>query len=233
MMDIKLIAICLAAGAMSPAALAFDHKHDHEKAQHEDEHDHEDHAVDHSDEHAHDDHDDDDDDHEEHTSAGSAHVHGVWSLFAAVDDNALSVTLTGPLNDVLGFESAPSTEEEEAAVAAMLANLSDADALLTTDPAGNCSLEGPVEVALPEGFEAHDDESEAHDHASEDDHEHAAADAEVTINYVCDRPQNVRSLTVNMFSAYGSIETIEAVFLADDRQVSSELSPDDRVLKTR
>ncbi|MHA7871770.1 MAG: ZrgA family zinc uptake protein, partial [Hyphococcus sp.] len=44
--------------------------------------------------------------------AHDAHVHGTWELFAALDDTQLSVTIKGPLLDVLGFEHAPTNDAE-------------------------------------------------------------------------------------------------------------------------
>ena len=47
------------------------------------------------------------------------HVHGVASLQVAVDGNTLTLNLESPLDNVLGFEHAPRSEKQKAAVRSM------------------------------------------------------------------------------------------------------------------
>lgn len=49
--------------------------------------------------------------------AHKAHTHGIADLDVAVDGGRLSVALTAPAADVVGFEHAPRTDEQRAAVA--------------------------------------------------------------------------------------------------------------------
>src|SRR5437879_845104 len=49
--------------------------------------------------------------HEQH-----AHVHGIASLQLAVDGNTLTLDLSSPLDNLLGFEHVPRTDKQKAAV---------------------------------------------------------------------------------------------------------------------
>ncbi|MEM9669187.1 MAG: DUF2796 domain-containing protein [Pseudomonadota bacterium] len=221
-MAIRYLAPIFAAALISAAAVADENVHEHEA------------SADHETHHESDAHDDDES-HDHDHAAGSAHVHGLWSLFAALDGEMLSVTLTGPLQDVLGFETVPDTVEEQSALEAMLKDLSDADALLSINARAKCTLASSVDVSLPEDFigSETDHSEDAHDHDAHeaDEHDHTA-DIDVTLAYNCEAPGRLGDLDVKIFSAYPAIETLDAVFLGDTGQVARRLSREDAVLST-
>ncbi len=110
--------------------------------------------------------------------AHDVHVHGTWEMFAALDDAQLSVTLKGPLVDVLGFERAPKTDEERTSVARLKEQLKAPELMLATDERARCTLSAPEAVLLPEDFspeitKASDDHEDDHDdhHHDEDHHD--------------------------------------------------------------
>ena len=55
--------------------------------------------------------------------ASGPHVHGTAELCVAVENNHLNVELRSPLENLLGFEHAPKTDSQRAAVKAMTAKL--------------------------------------------------------------------------------------------------------------
>ncbi len=113
--------------------------------------------------------------HDHDHRAHEAHVHGAWELFAALDDARLSVTLKGPLVDVLGFETFPDSDEERGAVANLREKLKSSEVMVTLDGRARCELVSPAAVVLPAGFPTEDGESassDAHDHGEHDDHDH-------------------------------------------------------------
>ena len=65
-----------------------------------------------------------------------AHQHGVVQLDIAVDANRITIQMSSPLDNLLGFEHAPRNDTERARVAALLAALRGT--LFTIDPAGAC-----------------------------------------------------------------------------------------------
>lgn len=121
------------------------------------------------------------DEHDDHGHRShEAHVHGSWEMFAALDDQLLSVTLKGPLVDALGFEAAPKTDKERNAVAALRVQLQSSEKVLVLDERAQCQLTEPATIILPESFSgdaggaeaAHENEhSGYHDYHKDDHHE--------------------------------------------------------------
>jgi hypothetical protein len=86
------------------------------------------------------------------------HVHGQSHLSIAVEGKNLAMELHAPGNDIVGFEYAPSTDAQRAAVAAATNTLRDPIGLFGIPAAAQCTL-GKAEITL----------------AEEDEDEHAAA----------------------------------------------------------
>jgi len=77
------------------------------------------------------------------------HVHGVSDLTIAVEGKKLSITLHSPGNDIVGFEYAPSTDAQGAAVAAATNLIKDPLSLLGVPAAAQCAV-GKTETVLAE-----------------------------------------------------------------------------------
>lgn len=77
--------------------------------------------------------------------AHKAHQHGVATLDVSVEARRVSLWLTTPLDNLVGFERAPRTDAERQRVEAALGALRDAAALWRIDPAAGCT---PGEVVL-------------------------------------------------------------------------------------
>ncbi len=190
--------------------------------------------------HDHDHHDDHD--HRAH----DVHVHGTWELFAALDDARLSVTLKGPLVDVLGFETVPDTDEEYSAVVRLEDQLKSSEAMLALDDRARCELSEPAAIVLPEGFSTetakhangkahdHDDKKEHHAHEGEDshsDHDVHSHDLEVTYTFNCASPDRLGEITMAGFETFPAIENVDAVFLGDALQIARRLESGSRILQ--
>lgn len=80
--------------------------------------------------------------------AGKAHEHGVASLDIGVEAGRITLSLEIPLEGLVGFERAPRTDAERAAVTAALARLQEADKLVRIDGAAGCGG-GKVELVAP------------------------------------------------------------------------------------
>lgn len=65
-----------------------------------------------------------------------SHQHGVVQIDIAVDSNRISVQMSSPLDNLLGFERAPRNAAERGRVEAMVTTLRGA--LFMVDPAGSC-----------------------------------------------------------------------------------------------
>ena len=199
-----------------------------------------------------------------------AHVHGAWELFAALDDKQLSVTVKGPVVDVVGFERPPIDENEHTALKELHTQLIKPETLFLLSERAGCSLSEPAQIAWPEGFstdppsheddheyehdddhhsdhdghddhtddhhedhhEHHDEDHADHDHDEEhDDHDHHASDLEVTYVFTCNAPTRLQAISMTGFDRFPAIENVDAVFLADAKQVARRLQRGSETLK--
>jgi len=73
-----------------------------------------------------------------HSHAQTPHQHGVVHLDVAVDPTRITIQLSSPLDNLLGFERAPRTDAERQGVASMVATLRASSRLFAIDPAAGC-----------------------------------------------------------------------------------------------
>ncbi|HEY9064266.1 MAG TPA: DUF2796 domain-containing protein [Burkholderiaceae bacterium] len=78
--------------------------------------------------------------------AEAPHEHGVVHLDIAVDKSKITIQMSSPLDNLLGFERAPRTDDERRRTAAMVASLRAPAALFAIDAAADCKP-GAVELA--------------------------------------------------------------------------------------
>ncbi|MEL6360928.1 MAG: DUF2796 domain-containing protein [Pseudomonadota bacterium] len=78
----------------------------------------------------------------------------------------------------------------------------------------------------------HDDDDDDHDHEDENEDIHSN---QVEISYVfeCGAPDRLRALSVSGLDAFKAIETIDAVFIGDAKQVADRLTRDTPTLKLK
>jgi len=67
-----------------------------------------------------------------------AHVHGAGRLGIVIEGNTVSLELDTPAHDVLGFEHAPRTAQQKAALETAVAKLKDASKVFRLTPAADC-----------------------------------------------------------------------------------------------
>ena len=104
----------------------------------------------------------------------SAHVHGAWEMLAALDGDALTIVLTGPLADLVGEEHAAGSHDEEAAVTELNEQLIAGAPLVTLGGKARCQSLVPVSVTTISDAE-HDHADDHHatgEKNNEHDHEH-------------------------------------------------------------
>ena len=175
--------------------------------------------------------------------ATAQHVHGVIQLGVVVEDNSVAVSLHAPLSDVVGFEHAPESDEQRAAIEKAANLLSSPDHMFALTEAANCkasdnSLDGPAYITGDSGGadehsdddhhddDHHDDHGSHHhddEHDHHDDHEHGDDDeehaddehSEVTANYAwsCDDASRLESLELQFTDGFANVETIEVQVL--------------------
>ncbi|MEZ9785582.1 zinc uptake protein ZrgA [Vibrio breoganii] len=109
---------------------------------------------------------------EENFRQHSAHVHGSVEFNIAQDGQDLLVEILAPGADVVGFEHAPSNDEQRKALEKAVAKLNAADSVLKMSPAAGCELSTAQVSHTLGGDEGHDhSDHEGHDHDEHhDDH---------------------------------------------------------------
>jgi len=167
-----------------------------------------------------------------------AHEHGAARLDIAWVDGVLELQLDGPAFNFLGFERAPGSLEEMAAVDAARAALADPTALYFLAAAAACVALAPnVTTPLPEAVaasaasdhpEAVADHDHAHDHAHEHEHEHEHADAahsswRAQQRFRCGRPDALDALVLQLFARFPALQRIDYQLLTDTSQIGGRL----------
>ncbi|WP_413285294.1 zinc uptake protein ZrgA [Vibrio sp. MA40-2] len=97
----------------------------------------------------------------------SAHVHGHVEFNIAQDGNELLVEITAPGADVVGFEHAPTNEQQHLMFDKAKQTLGDSSQLLRLSQQAGCQVEHTSVTSTLD----HDDH-EHEEHADHDDHEH-------------------------------------------------------------
>lgn len=138
-----------------------------------------------------------------------AHVHGQAFVDVAVDGGAVEIHLRATAQDLVGFERAAATPEEEAQVQAARQAVLDHARLWRFSVAARCVAEGPV-LEVPGTGGAHDhDHDHAHGHDHDHDHGDHAVHADWTVRYRfrCAAPEALRAIDSGLFAAFPSLQS--------------------------
>lgn len=183
----------------------------------------------------------------------AAHEHGHGDLKIAIDGDELQIELISPGADIVGFEHAPSTDADHAAVDAAVEKLKGAADLFPLPAAAGCESEmigiystlidgGSVHVGehdhAEHGDKDHDDHAHKHDdHAhgdkDHDDHAHGSRDlgpdhAEFRVHYhfECQDISAVTAIETTYFKTFPAAQELDAAALTPSGQAAAELTPD-------
>ena len=135
------------------------------------------------------------------TWAGKAHEHGVARLDIGVEAARITLNLELALEDLTGFERAPRTDAERAAVQAALARLRDAPTLVRIDGAAGCVAARTELIAptwgLGPGGAAAASAAEGH------------GDLEATYEFKCSAGHKAGHIEIELFEAFTRLKRIE------------------------
>jgi hypothetical protein len=162
-----------------------------------------------------------------------AHVHGSGQLDVVLDGNRLLIELTAPGANIVGFEHAPETTEQEQALSDALVLLENSNELFTLSAEAGCvDDESRVETDLTVSDEHHDDHDHAEDHDEDhedhDEHESGEAHAVFYARYAfrCDRPEQLDRIGVRLFERFPGTEHLQVQLLGPGGQTAATLSPE-------
>jgi hypothetical protein len=142
-----------------------------------------------------------------------AHQHGHSTLAIAVEGNRVSIELTAPGMDIVGFEHATETPEQRDTVEKAQTYLSDPLALFVLPGVAGCRLTA-ADVEL-ESEEAHADEHEEHaDHT----------EFHATYALDCSDPVELTSISFAYFDRFPGAEEVEVTLLTERGQSSYEVT---------
>ena len=204
-----LLATALASSlALGAQALADDHSHSHQheaapyaEPQHEHEHEHEhahqhdhQHEHDHQHSHGHDHHHDDD-----FTQLG-AHVHGEALLTFVLEGNEAIVALQTAAYNIVGFEHAPSTDEQQREVQSALSMLATGRWFELNRDTG-CQVEqadSSTDLTRP-GHQNH-------------------GDFYANFTLLCHNPARLQYLDLSLIQLMPALERVQVQWVVNDRQ---------------
>ena len=153
--------------------------------------------------------------------AHQAHVHGQATIQVAIAGDKLAITLNTPLDNLLGFETAPANASQRRAVDAMAVRLRRSEAVVAPSAGAGC-VAGPVRLNAPvlAGTPGHDAPSGNAPPANE---EHA--NMEATYAFTCGRPEALREIEVRLFGELPRLKRIDVQIAGPRGQASQRLTP--------
>lgn len=153
-----------------------------------------------------------------------AHVHGIAHMTLAAEGPKVLVELTSPAASLIGFEHVPRTDEERATLALAKENLMAGDAMIRLNIEARCRLEA---AEIDAGFaDSEPSEHGAHAHDQGTDHgEDGHADFHVVYTFACDRPDELGSAALGLFSGFPALERVLFQYVTAEGQGGAELTP--------
>ena len=149
--------------------------------------------------------------------AAHAHVHGIATVDVAVDKASVTISMSSPLDNLIGFEHAPHTDAERVAAANAVATLKQGSQVFSIDPAAGCKLKS-VDLSSAALGLGHPDPSEA---------ESGHADIDGTYEFACTQPQRTRYIDVGLFQ-FPHMQKVTAQVAAPQGQFVRNLDPTQR-----
>ena len=151
-------------------------------------------------------------DHDHH-----AHVHGVAKLEVAVEGGQIDLHLESPLEALLGFEHAPRTDKERAAVVRMRQTLEQGGKLFAPTAAAGCKLVS-VQVEAPSLESGHSGGHEEH------------GDLDADFRFACAKPGKLTGMEVRLSDAFPGMRRIDAQVVSGKGQSAARLTAKMRFL---
>ncbi len=184
------------------------------------------------------------------------HQHGTGTLDIAIEGNEIHARLAAPADDIVGFESEPTSDAEKQLVSEAVKKLSDALAILGPIAPAECQLvDAEVASALLEDHHdddaggEHDRSEDDHDHGEddhadgkdehahgdnadhEDENEHSAFVAEYQLK--CANPSALTEFTLGYFKAFPRTQMLVVRLLDNNGQTQVKLTPSENRLTVR
>jgi len=157
----------------------------------------------------------------------AAHTHGTATLTVIISGSQVALGFESPAFNLLGFESSPSTPEQEAALAHAEAILGAVENLASI-PQARCEVQDLQISRSGQESHAHEEAGhDGHDPAARADHDHAAGGHwgfQVNVALQCDFLPARPTVTAAVLGHFQGIETLELLWATDTRQGAATLT---------
>jgi Protein of unknown function (DUF2796) len=141
------------------------------------------------------------------------HVHGLATVDIAVDGLALAITFRAPAINVIGFEHAPTTPDEKAAVAHANQTYKAGNKLFVTSAAAGCTQRAATLTPI-----TYETDGEEKPNAPQ-------ADYEVAYQFACQHVDKLAWVDTTLFAAMRNAQRITVNVVADRLQTQVVLVP--------
>ncbi|UUM30878.1 zinc uptake protein ZrgA [Vibrio japonicus] len=188
---------------------------------------------------------------EENFRQHDAHVHGEVELNIAQDGAEILFEITAPGADVVGFEHAPTTDEQRHTLKQAEVHLSDASAIFTLAEEAGCSVKHQVVSHTLGEDDDHDHDHDHEDHSDEhhdhkheehenhhdhkeghDEHHEHSDHGEFTVeyHYQCENITQLKTISTSWFERFPTTEAIKMNLLTETKQASSRLDKNNNII---
>jgi hypothetical protein len=163
---------------------------------------------------------------DDHRELG-AHVHGHGTLNIAIEGNRVAMELEVPGMDIVGFEHAPSTDDQKAAVEKAKARLEKPLGLFSLPAAAGCAV-AEAHVAVEAEHGDHGGENHKHEERADHDHDDGAAGAhnqfEASYALDCANPSELTTITFGYFALFAGAHDLTVNVVTAKGQSKYEVS---------
>ena len=163
-----------------------------------------------------------------------AHVHGRAELNIVFESRELLMELESPSFNLVGFEHEPKSLDQHKLVENTIESLKDFRQIASISPEADCKL---IDASISTTMKGLGDRRKEHheDEHHEDEHQHSAkeihSEFSATYSLRCDKPENLKSIQLEIFSTFELMEEIAVQMIIQGKQGFAELNPDNPNLK--
>mgnify|MGYP006437397869 CR=1 FL=1 len=158
-----------------------------------------------------------------------AHIHGAAELNIVLEGHELLIELESPSFNLVGFEHEPKSLDQHKLVENTIELLKDFRRIANISPKADCKS---IDVSISTTMKGLGD---GHNEHHEDEHQHSAkeihSEFSATYSLRCDKPENLKSIQLELFSTFELMEEIVVQMIIQGKQGLAELNPDNPNLK--
>jgi hypothetical protein len=159
------------------------------------------------------------------------HEHGTARLDVALEGHTLALDLDSPGMNLVGFEHAPGTDADRAAIAKAREQLATPVQLFSLPPAAKCSATHQELISSLFGNAAAEPAGHEEDDGDGDGHPHEHSDVDGHFQFTCEHPEALKGLDLSrFFSTFPATHKVLVQAITPNGQAGLEATPDNSTL---